>query len=133
MSQIEELIAADFTGFRLVKKISGERIKEERRRRHIKQSELADAIGVSLRWLREIEAGNPGARLDDHLVATIRLGLPASNIVLPVLFMAQRMPVPRLLLHTDLEEVERACVDLVAQSAIRSVTEELKPGWWDGA
>jgi len=133
MSQVEELIAADFTGFRLVKKISGERIKEERRRRNIKQSELAGAIGVSLRWLREIEAGNQGARLDDHLVATIRLGLPASNIVFPVLFMAQRMPVPRLLLHTDLAEVERACIDLVAQTAIKSMTDELQPSWWEGA
>ncbi|SNS67512.1 Helix-turn-helix domain-containing protein [Sphingomonas laterariae] len=131
MSQTDELIAADFSGFRLVKQISGERIREERRRRQIKQVELADAIGVSLRWLREIEAGNQGARLDDHLAATIRLGLPASNIVLPVLFMAQRMPVPRLLLHTDLEAVERACVDLVAESTIRLVTEEMRPGWWD--
>lgn len=130
---MEELIAADFTGFRLVKRISGDRIKEERRRRNIKQPEFADAVGVSLRWLREIESGNPAARLDDHLVATIRLGMPASNILFPVLFMAQRMPVPRLLLHADLEEVERACIDLVAQAAIKSVTEELKPGWWGDA
>jgi len=131
MSQAEELIAADFTGFKLVKKVSGDRIRDERKRRNVKQADLADGIGVSLRWLREIEAGNPAARLDDHLMATIRLGLPASNILFPVLFISQRMPVPRMLLHTDLEGVERACIDLVAQSAIKTMTEELKPGWWE--
>lgn len=130
MSPIEELIAADFTGLRLVKKISGDRIRRERMRKGIKQPELADGIGVSLRWMREIEAGNPATRLDDHLVATIRLGLPASTILFPVLFMAQRMPVPQLLLHTDLGDVERACIDLVAHTTITAVTNELTPVWW---
>lgn len=131
MSQAEELIAANFTGFKLVKKVSGDRIRDERKRRNVKQADLADGIGVSLRWLREIEAGNPAARLDDHLMATIRLGLPVSNILFPVLFISQHMPVPRMLLHTDLEGVERACIDLVAQSAIKMMTDELKPDWWD--
>lgn len=133
MSQADELIAADFTGFRLVKKVSGDRIRDERKRRNVKQADLADGIGVSLRWLREIEAGNPAARLDDHLMATIRLGLPASNIVFPMLFMAQHMPVPRVLLHTDFETVERACIDLVAQAAIKMMTDELRPGWWNAS
>nr|WP_255696837.1 helix-turn-helix domain-containing protein [Sandaracinobacteroides sayramensis] len=130
MAQPEHLAESDLLGLRLVKKISGERIREERRRRGIKQGELADEMGVSLRWLREIEAGNPGAKLDDHLNGTIRLGLSAGHIVLPILFMAQRMPVPQTLLHTDLRPLERACVDLVADAAIKSVTAELRPSWW---
>lgn len=132
MAQIERLAEADLTGLRLVKKISGERIREERRRRHIKQWQLADEMGVSLRWLREIEAGNPGTRLDDHLNGTIRLGLSAGHIVLPILFMAQRMPVPQALLYADLRALERACVDLVADAAIKSLMAELKPSWWEG-
>lgn len=131
MAALEQIPENDFGGLRLVKKISGERIRDERRRRGITQAELAEQMGVSHRWLREIETGNAAARLDDHLNGTIRLGLSAGHIALPILFIAQRMSVPQTLLHKDLRSLERACVDLIADSAIRSLTEELRPIWWD--
>jgi transcriptional regulator with XRE-family HTH domain len=131
MVRSQRLADADLSGLRSVKKVSGERIRDERRRRGIKQGELADEMGVSSRWLREIEAGNPGTKLDDHLNATIRLGLSAGHIVLPMLFISQRMPVPQTLLHTDLRLLERACVDLIAEAAIKSMTSELRPSWWE--
>lgn len=58
-----------------VKTISGRRIEERRRREHISQKALAANVGIGVRWLREIESGNPKSRFDDHFRCAHALGL----------------------------------------------------------
>ncbi len=105
-------------------------IRDERRRRHITQDEFARALNISGRWMREIEAGNPASRLDDHLHAAMLLRLPTAHISLAILFVASGMPVPRHILHADTGHLERECVDLIASGSIKSLTSELTPHWW---
>lgn len=130
MSRFERLASADLSGLRLIKKVSGEMIRDERRRRHITQEQFARALGVSGRWIREIEAGNPAARLEDHLHGSMLLGLPTAHISLAILFVAAGMPVPRHILHSESARLERECVDLIATGSIKALTTELTPHWW---
>ncbi len=130
MSRFERLASADLSGLRLIKKVSGEMIRDERRRRHITQEQFARALNVSGRWIREIETGNPAARLEDHLHGAMLLGLPTAHISLAILFVASGMPVPRHILHSQTAGLERECVDLIAAGSIKALTSELTPHWW---
>jgi len=130
MPCFDRLVSADLSGLRLIKKVSGEMIRDERRRRHITQEEFARALCVSGRWMREIEAGNPAAKLEDHLHGAMLLRLPTAHISLAILFVASGMPVPRHILHADTAQLERECVDLIAAGSIKSLTSELTPHWW---
>jgi transcriptional regulator with XRE-family HTH domain len=130
MSRFERLVSADLSGLRLIKRVSGEMIRDERRRRHITQEEFARALNVSGRWMREIEAGNSASRLEDHLHGAMLLGLPTAHISLAILFVASGMPVPRHILHADTAVLERECVDLIAAGSIKALTNELTPHWW---
>lgn len=130
MSRFERLASADLSGLRLIKKVSGEMIRDERRRRHITQEQFARALNVSGRWIREIESGNPASRLEDHLHGAMLLGLPTAHISLAILFVASGMPVPRHILHAHTAELERECVDLIAAGSIKTLTNELTPHWW---
>jgi transcriptional regulator with XRE-family HTH domain len=77
-----------------VKTLSGRRIEEARRRERITQEEFARAVGVGVRWLREIEGGNPSSRLEDHLQCAHHLKLSTGHILLPLLFMGYDMTFP---------------------------------------
>jgi transcriptional regulator with XRE-family HTH domain len=134
MSQAIRLATVDLSQLRLVKKISGARIRDERRRRKISQARLGSAIGHTERWMRDVETGNPGIRLDDHLNTSLQLGLPVGHIILPMLLIAHGMPVPQRLLYQDTTELERKCIDLVADAALRELsaqTDNLTPHWWE--
>ena len=80
-----------------VKEQSGRQIEEARKKIGITQRELARNLGMGVRWLREIESGNPKSKLDDHLRCTYRLGLSTGHILIPLLFAGQRMCFPRQL------------------------------------
>lgn len=115
-----------------VKVQSGRQIEQARKRKHITQVELARELGMGVRWLREIEGGNPKARLDDHLLCTYRLGLSTGHILIPLLFAGQRMSFPRQLATGDLTELERTCIEIIAQRNLDHLTRALTPLWQSG-
>ena len=68
-----------------LKEFSGRRIESERLRRRMSQEHLARRVGLSVRWLREIESGNPAVALDDHLRCAAALRLAPAFVLLPLL------------------------------------------------
>lgn len=115
-----------------VKELSGRRIEQARRRNRITQADFAREVGISMRWLREIEAGNPTSRLDDHVVCAQYLRLSTGHIFLPLLFCGQEMEFPRELSYGDFNELERECIDLIAERNITRIKKKLTPRWWSG-
>jgi transcriptional regulator with XRE-family HTH domain len=113
-----------------VKEMSGRRIEQARRRNGLTQSQFAREVGISMRWLREIEAGNPSSRLDDHVVCAQYLRLSTGHIFLPLLFSSQDMEFPRELSYGDFSELERECIDLIAERNIKRIQTKLTPRWW---
>ncbi|CAM5610399.1 helix-turn-helix domain-containing protein [Sphingobium scionense] len=112
-----------------VKVQSGRQIEEARKKRRLTQRDLARELGMGVRWLREIEAGNPRARLDDHLLCAYRLGLSTGHILIPLLFAGQRMNFPRQLATGDLSDLERMCIEMIAQQKLDHLTRALTPAW----
>ncbi|WP_404337860.1 helix-turn-helix domain-containing protein [Sphingomonas sp. MMS12-HWE2-04] len=112
-----------------VKEQSGRRIEEVRKREGITQRQLARDLGMGVRWLREIESGNPKARLDDHLRCAYQLGMSTGHILIPLLFAGQKMAFPRQLAFGDLRELERLCVEIIAQRNLEQLTLALTPKW----
>ncbi|NLS25041.1 hypothetical protein S2M10_00040 [Sphingomonas sp. S2M10] len=130
MSSTERFAIVDLSPLKLIKKIAGELIRQERKQRQITQSELSEEMGFSPRWLREMEAGAPSTRLEDHFVATLRLGQSVGHIVLPLLCMAHGIRFPQHLFYEDLSGLERKCIELIAEAAINSLKQDLSPQWW---
>lgn len=112
-----------------VKVQSGRQIEEARKRRRLTQRDLARELGMGVRWLREIEAGNPRSRLDDHLACAYRLGLSTGHILIPLLFAGQKMSFPRQLAMGDLSDLERMCIEMIAQRNLDHLTRALTPAW----
>lgn len=104
-----------------VKAISGRRIEERRRLQRITQEQLAADVGIGVRWLREIEAGNPKSRFDDHLRCAHGLGLSAAHLLIPMLFLEHHMPFPRQLFLDDMNELEACCIEFIASFNLRSI------------
>jgi len=115
-----------------VKMQSGRQIEQARKRKRITQVELARDLGMGVRWLREIEGGNPKSKLDDHLLCTYRLGLSTGHILIPLLFAGQRMCFPRQLAIGDLTELERTCIEIIARRNLDHLTQALTPIWHSG-
>jgi transcriptional regulator with XRE-family HTH domain len=128
MSLIDAASVAD-DPFSRVKEVSGRRIEEARKRAGITQPQLAGELGMGVRWLREIESGNPKARLDDHLRCAYVLGLATGHILIPLLFRGQQMSYPMHLVFGDLHDLERLCVEMIAERNIKYLTAELTPRW----
>ncbi|MDF0490258.1 helix-turn-helix domain-containing protein [Sphingomonas sp. H39-1-10] len=112
-----------------VKVQSGRQIEEARKKRRLTQRDLARELGMGVRWLREIEAGNPRSRLDDHLVCAYRLELSTGHILIPLLFAGQKMCFPRQLAMGDLSDLERLCIEMIAQRNLAHLTQALTPAW----
>lgn len=112
-----------------VKLHSGRRIEEARKKKRLTQRELAQELGMGVRWLREIEGGNPRSRLEDHLLCAYRLGLSTGHISIPLLFAGQRMNFPHQLASGDLSEMERMCIELISRSNLDHLTRALTPAW----
>src|SRR3546814_12802961 len=100
-------------------------MEEARKKRRLTQRDLARELGMGVRWLREIEGGNPRSRLDDHLVCAYRLGLSTGHILIPLLFAGQKMCFPHQLATGDLSDLERMCIELIAQRNLDHLTQEI--------
>ncbi|WP_426387567.1 helix-turn-helix domain-containing protein [Sphingobium sp. R-21] len=112
-----------------IKLQSGRRIEEARKKRRITQSQLARELGMGVRWLREIESGNPRSRLDDHLLCAYRLDLSTGHILIPLLFAGQKMSFPRQLATGDMGEIERLCIEMISRRNLDHLTRALTPAW----
>lgn len=113
-----------------VKEISGRRIEQARKRHGITQIQFAREVGISRRWLQEIESGNPSSRLDHHVTCAEYLQLSTGHIVLPLLFRGHQIEVLRELTHADLNELESECADLIIEKSIARLQARLTPRWW---
>ena len=115
-----------------VKLQSGRQIEMARKREGITQRQLARDLGMGVRWLREIEGGNPKSRLDDHLLCAYQLGISTGHILIPLLFAGQRMTFPNQLAIGDLRDLERLCVEVVAERNLAQLQAALTPRWRSG-
>jgi transcriptional regulator with XRE-family HTH domain len=104
-----------------VKLISGRRIEERRRLRRMTQDKLATKAGIGVRWLREIESGNPKSRIDDHLKCAHALGLSAAHLLIPMMFLEHRMPFPRQIFEDDMSELEARCIEFIASFNLNQI------------
>ena len=98
-----------------IKLISGKCIEGRRRMERITQQQLAANVGIGVRWLREIEAGNPKPTIEDHLRCASRLGLPAGYFFLPMMFLEHERIFPRDLLLGDLKHLQEQCIEFIIQ------------------
>ncbi|HUD90042.1 transcriptional regulator [Sphingobium sp.] len=110
-----------------IKLMSGRRIEMTRRAEKITQESFAAQVGIGARWLREIEAGNPKSRLDDHFRCAHALGLSTGHLVIPLLFMEHQRVFPRGLLEGDLSKIETVCIDAIARHNLDMLSFQLLP------
>ncbi|MEG8219860.1 helix-turn-helix transcriptional regulator [Sphingomonas sp. HH69] len=129
MEPDDKFAAVDLSIFREIKMLSGERIRHERNLRGITQLQLATNMGGSPRWLREIEAGAPVTKLEDHLNAALRLGMTTGHIAFSILFAGHRMRFPRQLIYGDLPGIERKCIEVISESVLAALKQDLSPEW----
>lgn len=108
-----------------IKALSGWCIEEQRKRQKMTQDHLAKATGITDRWLREIEAGNPATSIDDHLRCAAAVGLATSYLLVLVIFMERKMIFPRELLLDDLPQIEERCVACIAEFSVASLARRL--------
>lgn len=113
-----------------VKELSGRRIEQARKRHGITQIQFAREIGISRRWLQEIESGNPSSRLDHHVACAEYLELSTGHITLPLLFRGHQIEVLRELTYADFHELETECADLIISKSIARLQAKLTPRWW---
>lgn len=126
---LDDAASGDDGPLSYVKEQSGRRIEDARKREGITQRQLASELGMGVRWLREIESGNPKARLDDHLRCAYRLDISTGHILIPLMFFAQKMAFPRQLAVGDLRELERLCIEVISQRNLDQLTAALTPRW----
>jgi transcriptional regulator with XRE-family HTH domain len=108
-----------------VKTISGRRIEERRKRHRITQKQLAADVGIGVRWLREIEAGNPKSRVDDHIACAHALGLSSAHLIIPMLFLEHNMHFPRHFFLDDMQKLETLLVEFISNLSLKTF---LQPG-----
>lgn len=98
-----------------LKLISGRRIEDERRRQRLTQRQFARRACLSVRWLREIEAGNPTVKLDDHIRCANALDIAPTYIFLPLLYRTYGRACPINVAVADLSDIERRYLALVGR------------------
>jgi transcriptional regulator with XRE-family HTH domain len=104
-----------------LKEVSGRRIEDERRRQRLTQRQLAERTGISTRWLREIESGNPIVKLDDHLRCGAALQLVPTYIFLPLIGSSYGRPLPNSISVADLGRLGECASDLASTQTQRPV------------
>lgn len=114
-----------------VKMISGRRIEEKRRLRCMTQGRLAAKAGIGVRWLREIESGNPKPRFDDHLKCAYALGLSGAHLLIPILFLERQMHFPRHILDDDMNDLGARCIELIATHNLSQILGNGQGRTWD--
>lgn len=109
-----------------IKSISGWCIEQRRRRGKLTQEGLASQVGITVRWLREIEGGNPRTSIEDHLRCAAGLGLTTGYMLILMMFMERQMNFPREMLLDDLPELEERCIESIAEFSVRSLASRLR-------
>ncbi|GAB7555542.1 hypothetical protein NRB_50620 [Novosphingobium sp. 11B] len=117
--------ARDPSVLEAIKQMSGRRIEMKRRTEKITQERFAAQVGIGARWLREIEAGNPKSRLDDHFRCAHALGLSTGHLIIPLLFMEHQRVFPHGLLEGDISKIETVCIDAIARHNIDMLSFQL--------
>ena len=103
---------AQFINFlNLLRKELGESIMEQRRRKRIKQWELALMCGISERMLRLIEGGEQRFSLDSYLLIATALDLPMEALLAESIARIEEMPEGRERLHKE-RQAARRCMQL---------------------
>ena len=110
-----------------IKSVSGRMIEERRKRARMTQSQLAGRVGIGVRWLREIESGNPKSAIENHLRCAFALGLEASHLFIPLIFMENGVKFPLQLLLDDPSDLNQRCVDLIGDYYVEAVARQLRP------
>ncbi len=111
-----------------IKQISGWFLEQRRGQLHVKQEVVASDAGLTSRWVREIEAGNPKAKLDDHFKCAAALDLSAGYMMIPMLFMERSAEFPRELLLPRLAALEERCVNALSDEVMGTLRQRLLPG-----
>lgn len=96
-----------------VKRLSGQRIEQERRRRGMSQSLMGSRMGRGTTWVRQLESGYPKVRLDDHMLCDEILSLSPLTIFIPLLCLLHGRECPPHLLLGNLRHLESAIIDFV--------------------
>jgi transcriptional regulator with XRE-family HTH domain len=115
--------AEDCELFSRIKELSGKLIERRRRRDHVSQRHLAEAVGRSERWVREIEAGASTSMLEDHIRCAHSLQMATPHLFIPLLAMEHNVDLSRdLLLQDDLWDLEEDILAVIMkfQEAILS-------------
>lgn len=110
-----------------IKAISGWCIEARRKRDGVTQEQLASQVGIAVRWLREIEGGNPKSSIDGHLRCAQGLGLSPGYLMIAMLFLRHRIRFPRELLLDHVDEMERRCIESVAAFSLDNLSRNLTP------
>lgn len=111
-----------------IKLISGRCIEERRKLVRLTQEQLATDAGIGVRWLREIEGGNPKPAIEDHLRCAARLGMPTGYFFLPMMFMEHRRIFPRDLLLGDINQLQAQCIEFIIQDYyLGTITRKTRP------
>jgi len=114
-----------------IKRLSGQRIEHERRRRGMSQTALGGKVGLGTTWVRQLESGHPKVRLDDHLICSDVLSISPLSIFIPLLFMLHGRHFPVHLLGGDLQRLEVMLLDFIVSwnvSNLRDLLRETSPG-----
>ncbi|NKJ00379.1 transcriptional regulator [Novosphingobium sp. SG707] len=99
-----------------IKNLSGKLIERRRRRDSVSQRHLAQAVGRSERWLREIEGGSPHSMIEDHVRCAHSLSMTTPHLFIPILAMEHKMTIPReLLMQDDLWDLEHDMLEIVVR------------------
>lgn len=107
--------STDYPILAFIKELSGKLIERRRRRDRISQPSLANAVGRSDRWIRELEGGAGTSSLEDHIRCARALRMSTSHLFIPLLTMEHNMATPHeLLLQDDLWQLERDLLDVIA-------------------
>ncbi|WP_068093662.1 helix-turn-helix domain-containing protein [Novosphingobium rosa] len=115
--------AEDCELFSRIKELSGKLIERRRRRDHVSQRHLAEAVGRSERWVREIEGGASTSMLEDHIRCAHSLQMATPHLFIPLLAMEHNVNLSRdLLLQDDLWDLEEDILAVIMkfQEAILS-------------
>ncbi|MBA4751903.1 MAG: helix-turn-helix domain-containing protein [Sphingopyxis sp.] len=103
-----------------LKEFSGRRIESERLRFRLSQKHFARRAGLSVRWLREVESGNPSVKLDDHLRCAAALNLAPAAILLPLFDPDCDRPSRLRPLTNELADIEHLICSYVSRLAGRA-------------
>ncbi|CAN5503941.1 hypothetical protein BH10PSE12_BH10PSE12_08580 [soil metagenome] len=111
-----------------IKLLSGRAIEERRRHARTTQEQLAKRTGIGVRWIREIESGNPKSSIDNHIKCASSLGMPVSYLLIPLLFMEKEMSFPVGFLVDNFAGLQDRAIQSISDYYIETLSRHVRPG-----